>query len=357
MAASAKQLPSGNWRVRATDPKTGKTRSFTSTNSSKRAKREVEAEAAAWLLEVHDLYENPRFRQAAEDYIAAKEPVLSPTTIHGYRVMLRNNMDRLLDVPLRDITSRLVQEWVNELTVAKSAKTVHNVYGFFTAVMNYHEISISLKRVTLPPKTRHFKTLPEPQTIMNIFRGTEIELPVLLGLWCGMRMSEILGVRRQDIAGDVLTINQVIVTVKGEHITKNTAKTHDSKRQLRLPPQITALIPPDLAPDDLIVTMTRNQIYEKYIWALGKHGIKITFHDLRHINASVMAALNIPDLYAMERGGWSNTTTLRQVYQQTFTAERDKVDKQIDDYFSGLYAANNCHEIDTKNEKINNNAV
>ena len=110
MAASAKQLPSGNWRVRATDPKTGKTRSFTSTNSSKRAKREVEAEAAAWLLEVHDLYENPRFRQAAEDYIAAKEPVLSPTTIQGYKTYLKNNMERLTDVKLADLTPRLVQD-------------------------------------------------------------------------------------------------------------------------------------------------------------------------------------------------------------------------------------------------------
>lgn len=352
--ASAKQLPSGNWRVRVTDPATGKVRSFTSTDSSKRAKRFIEAEAAAWLTETHEQLENPRFGRAAENYIAAKEPVLSPTTINGYRIMLRNNMDMLLDVPVQDITPRLVQDWVNELTAAKSAKTVHNVYGFFTAVMNYHEVSISLKKITLPQKTKSFKRLPEAQTIIDIFKGSVIELPVLLGVWCGMRMSEILGVRRCDIADDVLTINRVIVTVDSRQIEKNTAKTRDSKRQLRLPPQIMALIPEGLTPDDRIVPMTRNQIYEKYIWALSKRGIKITFHDLRHINASVMAALNIPDLYAMERGGWSNTTTLRQVYQQTFTAERMKVDKTIDDYFSGLYAANNCHEIDTENEKSNN---
>ena len=69
-------------------------------------------------------------------------------------------------------------------------------------------------------------------------------------------------------------------------------------------------------------------------------GYGITFHDLRHVNASVMAALGIPDVYAMERGGWSNTTTLRSVYQQTFTDERNRIDKQIDDYFAGLYDTN-----------------
>ena len=69
-------------------------------------------------------------------------------------------------------------------------------------------------------------------------------------------------------------------------------------------------------------------------------GYGITFHDLRHVNASVMAALGIPDVYAMERGGWSNTTTLRSVYQQNFTDERNRIDKQIDDYFAGLYDTN-----------------
>ena len=50
-----------------------------------------------------------------------------------------------------------------------------------------------------------------------------------------------------------------------------------------------------------------------------------------------MAALNIPDLYAMERGGWSNTNTLKAVYQQTFSTERMKYDAVIDDYFNNLY--------------------
>jgi integrase len=37
---------------------------------------------------------------------------------------------------------------------------------------------------------------------------------------------------------------------------------------------------------------------------LEKNGLPhMTFHDLRHMNASVMAMLRIPDKYAMERGG------------------------------------------------------
>lgn len=55
------------------------------------------------------------------------------------------------------------------------------------------------------------------------------------------------------------------------------------------------------------------------------------------MNASVMLALNVPDKYAMERGGWSTNNIMKSVYQHTFSAERKAVDDRIDDYFTGIY--------------------
>ena len=62
----------------------------------------------------------------------------------------------------------------------------------------------------------------------------------------------------------------------------------------------------------------------------------MSFHDLRAVNASVMLLLGIPDKYAMERGGWATDNILKSVYQQTFSAERIKVDAMIDDYFNSI---------------------
>ena len=62
----------------------------------------------------------------------------------------------------------------------------------------------------------------------------------------------------------------------------------------------------------------------------------MTFHDLRHLSASVMLMLNIPDKYTMERGGWSTNSTLKSVYQHTFSDERKKVDKKIDEYLNSI---------------------
>ena len=50
-------------------------------------------------------------------------------------------------------------------------------------------------------------------------------------------------------------------------------------------------------------------------------------------NFPVMLSLGVPDKYAMERGGWAPNSTLKNVYQHTFSEERQQVDKMIDRYF------------------------
>ena len=86
-----------------------------------------------------------------------------------------------------------------------------------------------------------------------------------------------------------------------------------------------------------IVTMNRRTIYSHFTKAIQDAGLPhMTFHQLRHLNASVMLALGIGERYAMERGGWATRSVLQNVYQHTFTDEREKVDAMIDDYFNAL---------------------
>lgn len=331
----AKKLPSGNYRVRAYLGKNadGKDiyKSFTAPT-----KKEAEFLAASFSATAKRPTEKT-VKTLIEEYIDAKSSVLSPTTIAGYESMLKITLSRLCELKVSEINKRNVQDAVNELTVSLSPKTVHNAYGLFSAALNWADVPNV--KITLPPKTRQFKRLPTADIVINTFKGSEIEIPVLLAIWQGMRCSEILGVRKCDIDKDgILTISQVGVTVDGKILYKKRAKTYGSNRQLMLPPQIVSLIRSVDCPDTMpVVSLTRKQIYLRFIKGLANTGYKITFHDLRHINASVMAALGIPDIYAMERGGWSNTTTLRSVYQQTFDSERQKVDKAVDNYFNEIY--------------------
>ncbi len=338
---TAKRLPSGSWRVRAYIGKdeSGKPKYKSFTGADKRS---VEREAAAYADEHRCALNSRLFINAANDYINSKSNVLSPTTIMSYKQILRSYFDTWQEKSVDAIDSKTVQAFINEKSQSLSPKTVRNIYGFITAVIYYAEPSKRLN-VTLPKQQKKFKELPPPEDIFKAVVGTECELPVLLAMWLSLRMSEIRGLRYSDITGNILTVHTVKVKAENGDIIKNSTKTYNSARRLSVPAYIMNLInaQPHEAPDDFIITLTHPQIYKRFQKALQNACLPhIRFHDLRHLNASIMLRLGVPDKYAMERGGWSSTGVLKGIYQHTFTRERLETDKKIDDYFNSI-----CHEI------------
>lgn len=324
----AKKLPSGSWRCQAYVG--GERKSFTAPT-----KKESELMAIEWQTGRRQLPSDVlTVGECIDRYINSKENILSPTTIEEYRRTKRNYLEALSDVPVCDITSDKVQRHINTLALTKSPKTVKNAYGVLASALNIFAPELRL-RVALPKVQKKIKQLPDVEAVMKAIVGTDIELPCLLALWCGMRLSEIRGAKKSNIKDGVLRISDTVVTVNREHIEKHSTKTIDSTRLIALPERIQDLIA-DLPPEqDSLTVLTGASIYKRFSKALKRAGIEhMTFHDLRHMNASVMLALGIPDKYAMERGGWSSPHIMKQVYQHTFTAERQAVDKRIDDFFN-----------------------
>ena len=88
---------------------------------------------------------------------------------------------------------------------------------------------------------------------------------------------------------------------------------------------------------EYITILTGQAISKRLNKLLANNGIEgLSFHGLRHMNASIMVALGIPDKYAMERGGWSTDHVMKSVYQHTFSKEREAVDDKIDDFFNSI---------------------
>ena len=169
-------------------------------------------------------------------------------------------------------------------------------------------------------------------------RGTEIELPCLLAMWLSLRMSEVRGLQFGDIRDGVLTIQRSKLFLGGHDVVRNVNKTYNSTRRLIVPAYIQSLINkiPHESETDFIVSLGYKYI-KNHLTKLAKaNGYKLTFHQLRHLNASIMLMLGIPDKYAMERGGWSSNSVLKSVYQHTFSAERKLVDERIDGFFNDL---------------------
>ena len=328
------KLPSGNWRVRAyvgTDASGKKTmKSFTAPT-----KKEAEYMAASYLAERKEAPAEMTVGKAIDKYIESKSNILSPATIRSYKTMRKNNLQGLMDIQLRNLTRNAIQSAVNAEAEKLSPKTVHNAYGLLSSSLSVYAPDLNVK-VSLPKKQKKIRTMPEPEEIIRLVQGTSIELPCLLAIWLGMRMSEIRGLKKSDVTGNQLIIRRSIVTVEGEQIEKDSTKTYESTRISDIPPYIMNLI--DNVETEYLTELTRDQIYTRFVRMQRDAGIepRISFHDLRHLNASVMVKLHVPDKYAMERGGWSTTSTLRNVYQHTFSDEREAVNQKINKYFNEI---------------------
>lgn len=336
--AKAIKLKSGNWRCQAYVGKdeNGKRiiKSFTAPT-----KKEAEYMAADYMVNHKEKTANEMtVGEAINKYIEIKSSVLSPSTIRGYRIIREHRLQTLMNIPLDKLTQEQVQKAINDECRRLSPKSVKSSHGLLTAALSVFCPEMRL-RTTLPKVPKKFKDLPTPQEVLSVTKETEIELPVLLALWLGLRMSEIRGIRKKDIKDGYLTVQNTKIRVDKEEVVKTMTKTIDSTRRLKLPKEIQEKIDELNITDEeeYIINKTSSSIYKRFIRILEKNNLKyMTFHDLRHLNASVMLMLNIPDKYAMERGGWSTTSTLKSVYQHTFTTEREQVDNKIDSYFEEI---------------------
>ena len=343
--ATAKKLPSGNYRVRVYDKVTQKYKSFTATT-----KREAERLANDYLSDLRFAPSTSMtVQEAVQQYINERCNVLSPASIDRYQRTLDCQFsDDFKQIRLDKLTEHHIKKEVNTLAGKYSPKTVKNAYRLVAPIIQKYRRDLYLGDVQIPKIYQQKKIYPTPQEIIELFKGDRMELEVLLALLYGLRKEEIRGLKKNDIQNGILTINRVKIDVQKETIVKeNSAKTENSLRQIyNIQPFIMDMI--NERSGEFITEMSGHAIYMHFKRKISSIGYpNITFHDLRHINASVMLFLGIPDKYAMERGGWSTDNTLKRVYQSTVSSERQRFDSIVDNYFSEIYDT----KYDTKNKE------
>lgn len=299
-----------------------------------------------------DQYDNRNLtvRQAMNDYINNRENVIEPTTVRNYRYIAKYRFDSIADIKLTALRTTDVQRAVNYESNIISAKYVKNSYAFLKSVLVMYGVNLNYQSIKIPKQIKNNKPkeLPSFNQIFSIVKGTECELPVLLAAWLSLRIGEVTGLKYKDIdnKNNLIHIRRTIIYTEQGIEIRESCKTEQSTRDLQLPKYILDLInkQPHNSQDDFIITKSRRAVTGKFTRLMNKHGIQITFHDLRHLNASIMLMLNIPDKYAMERGGWSTDHILKSVYQQAFSNERLKVDNIIDEYFNNIILDNSSEK-------------
>ncbi len=354
------ELPSGNIRrqiydhsepvfdkngIPIIDPKTGKQKKKR-IYKSVTAESAAEANKAATEIKLQKQYVKPvnmTLYEAIDKYIETSNAILSPSTIRGYRTIQRNAFRQIMGVKIEKISTEMLKEAVNlecRRTKGKknpkpiSAKTISNEYGLISTVLKTYIPTLNTD-IKLPQIEHNQHELSSPDVIYNMVKGTEIELPVMLAMWLSFTESEILGLTKSKSIssdGNYITVKEVIIKDENhKEVVKNKGKQPTRDRTLRIPEYIKNLIAN--APGDRLVPLTGAALTQRWAKLVKKTGIPhMTFHDLRHVNASIMTLLNIPDKYAQDRGGWKTDKIMKSTYMQTFSIERIEVDKRIDEY-------------------------
>ncbi len=341
---TAKRLPSGAWfcRVRVGGQDVSITRS---------TKEEAIAEAMAVKAGIKapdKARSSMTLEQAYEKYIESRSGVISPSTEAEYKRLQKKSFQSLMKQPVSSITSEQIQREVGKLAKdGKSPKYIRNVEGLLISVLKQFAPETQVS-IMLPQKQKvELRRIEDAEIgkLIAAFVGTELELPVLMALWMGMRMSEIRGARYEDIKDGKLHICRAIVAGEDGDTVKP-PKTFSGDRWVSIPAYIQSLIKATGRKEGYIVLLSGKMIYKRFVKGLELAGIPhCRFHDLRHANAAIMVRLGIESKYAQERNGWSTDRMYKQVYAYAMNDKMADTDKIINDYFDNKMAMQNQNAV------------
>lgn len=105
---------------------------------------------------------NMTVSEAIDRYIKSKYTVLSPSTVNGYIIIRRNQLQNLMDVKLSDLNSELYQSAINGDMLKYSPKSISNAVGLVNAAVKMFAPEIRSKLyVTKPQKIKTSFTFPK----------------------------------------------------------------------------------------------------------------------------------------------------------------------------------------------------
>lgn len=336
--AKAKRTPSGKWRVLAYigKDKNGKRqyKSFTGTD-----RKLVERQASEYVDEHRTVNDPISFKSSLDAFLDSRRAVLSPSTLRGYNNIskyLNERYEAFCKASIYDIDTDMLQSVVNDMVEnGQSPKSISNKVGLISSVMRYK--NVQMPYVRLPKREKPDYHIPDVEDVKNIIKcaeGKDIEIPILLAAYGGMRRSEICALQMDDINGDTISIRRAIVIDNDLNPVSKSTKTYDSRRDVPMPHEIIEKIREKGYITDAV---NPERITERFHHIARQAGCPNTrFHDLRHFYTSYLCAKGIPDHFVMARCGWKTDNVMKKVYRHTLESETNKVNKKINKYIVSL---------------------
>lgn len=339
--ATARKLPSGNWRARVyshTTPDgkkhyesfTGHTKQEAEMMANKFAKNNDRIRSA-----------DINIREAIDNYMNKHDKVFSPSTLYGYELAYKR-LEPMYNLRIRKIKSADIQAYIAELIDKGYApKTIKNTYSLLTASLAFADVDTDF-RVTLPSTVKKAPVSPENKQIEALYENATPMLKKAILFGClSLRRGEISALKYGDLKGNIITIHADMVWGKDKQWHyKPIPKTSASIRTVYLPDVLVQMLGTG-KPDDYIMGVKPNAIGNAFLRLKTKMHIDIKFHDLRHYFASIAKVLDIPDNYTATLGGWQNgSKVLKEIYQNNIVSMNEVYAAKINEHIEKIAQGN-----------------
>lgn len=294
------------------------------------------------------------FARFLDKWIKIVKTTVKPATYSSYCQILHSPIRPYFKekgLSLVGLQASDIQEFYLKQLERVSANTVIHYHAIIHKALKY-AVKTDLipvnpaDKVDRPKKNSFAPSFYDREEINLLFKAvedTELELPVKLAAFYGLRRSECIGLRWNaiDFENNTITINHTVTTVeidgKDTDLASDTTKTKSSLRTLPLVPVFKELLLRKQAEqkefqrlcgnayctdyldyvcvNQLGVRTSPNYVTEAFPKLLKKHGLRvIRFHDLRHSCASILLANGVPMKQIQEWMGHSDFSTTANIY-------------------------------------------
>ena len=326
--------------------------------------------AEALLLEMRQTYQPPElagktaaqeqaqpelmFTDFLQQWLEVAKSTIQLTTYASYAGMMRSAilpyfLER--NIRLEQLTAKDIQDFYSFQLQRVSANTVIHYHAVIHRALRY-AVKMDLlqanpaDKIERPRKEKFvgkFYDRTEVSRLFSLLEGHPLEIPIKLGAFCGLRRSEILGLRWSaiDFRADTLTIQHTVTAcnVDGKHleIASDTTKTKSSMRTLPLVDSFRELLLRKqqeqvryrklcgrsyctkyldyICVNELGERLKPNTLSNGFRRLLEENDMRvIRLHDLRHSCASLLLAEGVPMKQIQEWLGHSDFSTTANIY-------------------------------------------
>lgn len=322
----AKKLSSGLWRVRV---RVNGEELMVYGETERDATNEARLRKAEMLAGVvHHTGET--LGQVVDRYLTNNEPVLSPSSVRGFRSVRRVRFTRYMDLPVNRID---FQKMISEETRIVAPKTVKCAWGLVRRALKTEAGMTPVVRLPqVPVKEIPYLQPEEIKPFLDALKGNIAEVPALLELH-GLRRSEMMALRYEDITDVINVRGAVVQDSAGQYVKKQTNKNRTSTRTVPVfVPRLAELVKGKTGP---VMTIGTNTLYSNIRRCCEAAGVTVVGnHGLRHSFASLAYHIGLSERQLMSLGGWADYGTMHRVYIRLAESDRKAAGDVLKSFFS-----------------------